>query len=93
MPEAVVEAIGLVRRFRAPGGGVLGVDHVSLRVDAGEVVAVVGRSGSGKSTLLHLIAGLDTPDGGTVHIAGSEWSTKRYLSMDLLKGLRMNASA
>ena len=43
-------------------------------VAAGEMVAVVGPSGSGKSTLLSLLAGLDEPDGGTVHVQGQRLS-------------------
>jgi len=46
-------------------------EHVDLSISAGEFVALVGESGSGKSTLLNLIAGLDRPDRGTIHLGGT----------------------
>jgi ABC-type nitrate/sulfonate/bicarbonate transport system ATPase subunit len=52
-------------------GEVQALEGVSLRVDGGEVVAVVGPSGCGKSTLLELVAGLQQPDSGTVEVDGA----------------------
>jgi len=48
------------------------LDGVSLTVDRGETLAVLGRSGTGKSVLLRLIVGLETPDSGTIRIHGRD---------------------
>ena len=60
----------LVMRLPSGGRALTILDGVSLEVAAGEVVAVTGPSGSGKSTLLGLIAGLDTPSGGSIAVDG-----------------------
>lgn len=51
---------------------VVALDHVSLSVNKGEFVAIIGSSGSGKSTLLHIIAGVDVPTGGKVYLEGQD---------------------
>ena len=66
--NAIIGLTDVTKRYSSDGAPA--VDAVSLRVTAGEAVAVMGPSGSGKSTLLNLIAGLDRPTGGTVTVAG-----------------------
>jgi putative ABC transport system ATP-binding protein len=74
--QRVILAARQVVKDYPQGDGVLRVlDHLSLEVDAGRFVAIMGPSGSGKSTLLHLLGGLDTPDEGDVELDGSSLSS------------------
>jgi len=67
----VVELRDVVRAYPTPEGELLALAKVSLAIDAGEVVAIVGRSGSGKSTLVNIVAGIDRPTAGSVVVAGT----------------------
>ncbi len=66
-----LELRDVVKRYP---GGVEALRGVSLSVQAGELVAVVGPSGSGKSTLLHVMGTIERPTSGTVHVAGHDAS-------------------
>jgi putative ABC transport system ATP-binding protein len=65
-----IEARELYRFYHIGDDETQALRGVSMRVNAGEIVAVVGPSGSGKSTLMACLAGLDEPDGGFVYING-----------------------
>ncbi|MEU8140917.1 ABC transporter ATP-binding protein [Nonomuraea sp. NPDC048901] len=62
--------ISLIDVTRSYPGGVTALDKVSLEIERGELVAIVGPSGSGKSTMLNVVGTLDRPSSGTVRIDG-----------------------
>lgn len=67
---SVLEASELSKVYEIGKHQVKALDGVSLQVEEGEFIAVMGPSGSGKSTLLHLLGGLDQPSGGKITLAG-----------------------
>ncbi|GAA4984796.1 dipeptide ABC transporter ATP-binding protein [Yinghuangia aomiensis] len=67
-----IDVRGVVRHYRSPGRGVVhALDDVSVRVERGRVLGIVGESGCGKSTLARLLTRLERPDDGTVEVLGT----------------------
>ena len=85
--EPVIVLDHVTKVYPLPGGDVVALDDVTLRIDQGEFVAIMGPSGSGKSTLLNQIGCLDVPTEGDLWIAGQNIRT---MSDQELTHLRLN---
>ena len=68
MADEVLSAISICKGF----GGILALDHCSIRVEEGAIVGLIGPNGAGKSTLFDVISGFLTPDGGSIVFSGRE---------------------
>ena len=84
--SAVLELRDVVKRYP---GGVEALAGVSLRVDAGELLAIVGPSGSGKSTLLQIMGTLDRPTSGTVRVEGEDVAGASDATLAALRARRI----
>jgi len=73
--QPFLRAVDLCRHYRRGPHIVRALDGVSLDVERGEFLSLVGSSGSGKTTLLNLLAGLDTPTSGSLEVDGVDFST------------------
>lgn len=71
---AILEVSNIIKQYKQYDEVVTAVNRVSLRVEDGEFIAIIGPSGSGKSTLLHICAGLDRPNFGSVKVRGNDLS-------------------
>jgi putative ABC transport system ATP-binding protein len=70
--SAAVAAIGVTRRYGSGEAAVDALRGITIDVPRGQFAAIMGPSGSGKSTLMHVLAGLDQPTTGSVHVAGQD---------------------
>lgn len=67
-----IEVKNLVKRYQSGAGEFRAVDRVSLSVQKGEIVTILGPSGSGKSTLMNMIGGIETADEGSIVVNGMD---------------------
>ncbi len=81
----VLQTIDLKKYYGAKPNLTKALDGVSLTVEQGEFVAIVGTSGSGKSTLLHMMGGLDVPTFGSVLVRGEELSKKNEEELTIFR--------
>jgi len=89
-PNAMIEVTGVERTYAMPGGqSCHALRGLTLTLARGEYVAVLGKSGSGKSTLLNLVAGLDRPTRGSVHVAGEDLSRLGENAMAAWRGAHL----
>jgi lipoprotein-releasing system ATP-binding protein len=72
-----IEVAGLTKSYTVPGGALMVLRDLTLSVQRGEMIAVVGASGVGKSTLLHALGGLDSVDAGSIRIGDAVLTAMR----------------
>src|SRR5450432_3787845 len=74
MAEGYIRARELTKKYRSGNSDLVVFEGLSMDVERGEMLALVGESGAGKSTLLHLLGGLDRPSGGAIYYGSTEIS-------------------
>jgi putative ABC transport system ATP-binding protein len=83
--DTIVEAQSVSRVFPMPAGPVTAVRDVSLRIEAGEHIAISGPSGCGKSTLLHMLGCVDTPSSGMLRFQERDVATLSDAARSVLR--------
>ncbi|MDD4297378.1 MAG: ATP-binding cassette domain-containing protein, partial [Ruminiclostridium sp.] len=68
--ELMIACDNLVKIYKTKETEVVALQGLDLSIKKGELTAIIGKSGSGKSTLLNIIAGLDRPSAGSIHVDG-----------------------
>jgi putative ABC transport system ATP-binding protein len=83
--EPIITLTGIARTFHVGGRPVRALREVTLAIEAGEYVSIMGPSGSGKSTLLNLLGCLDRPTAGSYRLAGRETSSLSERELSLVR--------
>ena len=86
MQDALIRIDDVTKTYPTAAGEFSALAGVSLNIEAGEFAAIVGPSGSGKSTLLGLLAGIDRPTSGAVHVCGADLHTLREHELTRWRG-------
>ncbi|MBT5471448.1 MAG: ABC transporter ATP-binding protein [Nitrospina sp.] len=84
----MIEISGLIKTLHGGGHKVEILKSIDLTIPTGQFIAITGHSGSGKTTLLSLIAGLDSPTGGTINIDGQDITKLNEDELAVLRGKR-----
>jgi putative ABC transport system ATP-binding protein len=83
--STAARATGVTKAYGVGDAQVLALDDVSVDIESGRFTAIMGPSGSGKSTLLHVLAGLDRPTSGEIHIGDTEITALNDKQLTLLR--------
>ena len=89
MAEYMLQTESVIKQYKQYDSVITAVNRVSIKVEPGEFVAIIGTSGSGKSTFLHICAGLDSADAGRVLIRGQDITKMKSDELSRFRGINM----
>ena len=83
--EPLIEVKDICKIYNPGENEVRALDHVSLKIDKGEFVAIIGQSGSGKSTFMNMLGCLDVPTSGEYFLNGTDVSTMKDNELSVVR--------